>query len=212
VTDLSELKTRPWRRAAAIATLIVVGVVTALAFVLAPQHSFLIYYWLYAIPAHLLISFLPHETMLFAVAQQYPPALVASVGCVSATAAGILDYWLIGWFVSRKLVRQTFDQSRWYAIAQRFFLKAPLVLIFASALLPVPFYPVKILAIANDYPLTLFLAATLIGRWPRFYLLAIGARKVKPPSSLLTWLTVALIVLGLFQIWRTRQRNRTTNP
>jgi len=209
VADLSELKTRPWRRAAAIATLIVVGVVTALAFLIAPQHSFLIYYWLYAIPAHLLISFLPHETMLFAVAQKYPPALVATVGCASSAAAGILDYWLIGWFVSRKLVRQTFDQSRWYAIAQRAFLKAPFLLILGSALLPVPFYPVKILAIANDYALMPFLLATLIGRWPRFYLLAIGAQKVKPPSALLTWLTLALIALGLFQIWRTRQRQMT---
>jgi len=209
VADLSELKTRPWRRAAAIATLIVVGFVTGLAFLIAPQHKFLIGYALYAIPSHLLISFLPHETMLFAVAQKYPPALVASVGCVSSAAAAILDYWLIGWFVSRRLVRQTFDQSRWYAVAQRIFLKAPFLLILGSAIAPVPFYPVKILAIANDYPLTLFLTATMIGRWPRFWLLAVGGRAVKPPSSMLMWLTVALMALGLFQIWRTRRSQMT---
>ena len=209
MTDLSELKTRPWRRTAAIATLIVVAVVTGVAFLIAPQHKFLIGYALYAIPAHLLISFMPHETMLFAVAQKYPPALVASVGCASSAAAAILDYWLIGWFVSRRLVRQTFDQSRWYAIAQRVFLKAPFLLIFGSALLPVPFYPVKILAIANDYPLTLFLVATMIGLWPRFWLLAVGGRAVKPPSSVLMWLTVGLMLLGLLQIWRTRRSQMT---
>jgi membrane protein YqaA with SNARE-associated domain len=213
VADLSALKTSPWRRPAAIATLIVVGFITGLALLIAPQHTFLLEYFLYAIAAHLMVSFLPHETMLFAVAQAYPPVVVATVGCVASAAAIILDYWLIGWFVSRSLVRQTFDESRWYAYAQRVFIKAPFLLILGSAAGPVPFYPAKILAIANDYPLLRFIAATLIGRWPRFWLLAIGfrqvGRKVQPPNSVLTWVTIGLMALALWQIWRTRQRGRT---
>jgi uncharacterized membrane protein YdjX (TVP38/TMEM64 family) len=209
VADLSALETAPSRRPAAIATLVVVAFVTALALLIAPQHKFLIGYFVYAIAAHLLVSFLPHETMLFAVAQKYPPALVASVGVAGSTAAIILDYWLIGWFVRQNLVRETFDQSRWYAYAVRVFKKAPFLLVLASAGIPgLPFYPVKILAIANDYSIVRFTIAAVIARWPRFWLLAIGGQKVKPPNSLLMWATLGLMAFALWQIWRTRQRGR----
>ncbi|HKT80590.1 MAG TPA: hypothetical protein VJP86_10260, partial [Vicinamibacterales bacterium] len=134
-------------------TLFTAGVSAAIVAIVFPARRLLVAYALYAIPAHLLISFLPNEPMLLYVAKSSAPASVATAGTLGAIAAAILDFWLIGWFVNSGLVRSKLDGSRIYRVASRIFLKAPFLLIAGSALAPVPFYPVKILAIASGYSL-----------------------------------------------------------
>lgn len=186
-------------------TLAAVVVVAAGVYIAAPHYRWLVGYGLYAIPAHLLISFLPNEPALLYVAKLYPPPLVASVGTIACAATAVLDYWLIGWFVSRGLIRSKLDESRVFQIARKIFRKAPFLLIVGSALFPVPFYPVKILAIASRYSLALFIAAVVLGRWPRFYLLAVGGRQVQAPNSWLVGAGAALELLIVFGIWRSRR-------
>lgn len=207
--DPSPLEPPIWRRLAAYLTLAVVAGVSGLTFILAPHYRALVAYGLYAIPAHLLISFLPNEPALLYVAKLYPPALVASVGTAACAATGILDFWLIGRVVSHGLVRSRLGGSRIYQIAQRIFKKAPFLLIVGSALAPVPFYPVKILAIASGYSLVWFVVAVVVGRWPRFYLLAIGGRQVQAPNSWLLAAGIVLEALIVFGIWRTRRGSPT---
>jgi membrane protein YqaA with SNARE-associated domain len=165
-------------------------------------------YFLYAIPAHLLISVLANEPALFAAAKVAPPIWVAIAGTAGCIVAAILDYALIGWFVNRRFVKTELDDSKGYRIAQRFFSRAPFLLVLLSALLPVPFYPVKILAIARDYSLARFIAAVVIGRLPRFYLLALGGQKMKAPGGALLSAGVALALIGTWGVWRTIKRNR----
>ncbi|HXT68332.1 MAG TPA: VTT domain-containing protein [Vicinamibacterales bacterium] len=165
-------------------------------------------YFLYAIPAHLLISVLANEPALFAAAKVTPPVWVAIAGTSGCIVAAILDYALIGWFVNHRLIKTELDDSRGYHTAQRFFARAPFILILMSALLPVPFYPVKILAIARDYPLVRFVAAVVIGRFPRFYLLALGGQKVQAHGGALVSAGVALALIGGWGVWRTIRRNR----
>jgi uncharacterized membrane protein YdjX (TVP38/TMEM64 family) len=208
VSEPLSLEPSAKRRRAAYITIALVAAAAGTAFLVAPQHKALIGYGLYAIPSHLVISFLPHEPAQLYVAKLYPPLLVATVGVTACAAAAILDYWLIGWFMNQRLVRSRFDNWRAYQIAERIFRKAPFLLIIGSAFAPVPFYPAKILAIAADYPLSRFVLGMALGRWPRFYLLAVGGKKVQAPNSWLLWAAVSLAVLALFQIWRTRRKSR----
>jgi membrane protein YqaA with SNARE-associated domain len=182
-----------------------VGVVSITTLAVMPQYRALVVYGLYAIPSHLLISFLPHEPALFAAATVYPPRVVATVGVIACSVAIILDYWLIGWFVSRRLVKEQVDKSRVYEIAKRIFQKAPALLVAGSAFAPVPFYPVKILAIASNYSVVRFIIAMAIGRWPRFLLLAIGGQRVDPPNRLLLYVGIGLALLAIWQIRRVRR-------
>src|SRR5688500_4062619 len=105
-----------------------------------PGNRELAMYGLYAIPAHLLISFLPHEPALWIAARIYPPLVVATMGTAATVVAIVLDYWLIGWLVNHHLVKPVVQESRWFHFAARWFRKAPAVLIAGSALAPVPFY------------------------------------------------------------------------
>jgi ribonucleoside-triphosphate reductase len=176
--------------------------------VLAPAYRGLAWYGLYAVPAHLLVSFLANEPMLFAAARDYPPALVALTGTAGCIVAIVLDYALIGWFVTRSLVRAELEDSRAVRTARRVFDKAPFLLIVASALLPVPFYPVKILAIVNGYPPGRLIAALVVGRIPRFWFLAMIGDRVQASNSALGSFAVVLGLIAGWSIWRTVRRNR----
>jgi membrane protein YqaA with SNARE-associated domain len=133
---------------------------------------------------------------------------VAAGGTIGCLVAIALDYAMIGWLVNHRLIRSEIEDSSGFKTAQRFFGRAPFLLIAGSAFLPVPFYPVKILAIARDYPVSRFCLALIIGRFPRFYLLALGGQKVQAPNSALMSATVALALMGGWGLWRTYRRNR----
>jgi len=201
-------KTRSWyRRLATVVTLSALAAAGLLA-ILMPGWRPVIGYFLYAIPAHLLISVLANEPALFAAAKVAPPAAVALAGTAGCVVAIVLDYALIGWLVNHRLVKTELDDSRGFRTAQRYFGRAPFALILISALLPVPFYPVKILAISRDYSLWRFAGALVLGRFPRFYLLALGGQKVQAPDSALFSAGAALALIGGWGLWRTIRRNR----
>ena len=174
-----------------------------------PRYTQLAIYALYAIPAHLLISFLPHEPALWIAARLYPAIVVAIVGTSATLVAIVLDYWLIGWLVNHHLVKPVVQESRWFTFASRWFRKAPALLIAGSALAPVPFYPVKIMAIAADYPLRRFMAALIVGRLPRFYFLARFLSELDdyaaPRNSTLMWIVLALASFSAWRIWKAHQ-------
>lgn len=200
----------PQYRPAALTALVVFGALACGAVVYDPRCVPLALYGLYAILAHLLISFLAHEPALWYAAKLYPAGVVALVGTLATIVAIVLDYWLIGWLVNHHLVRAVVQESRWFQFAQRWFRKAPLVLISGSAFAPVPFYPVKIIAIASEYPLRRFMIALVIGRLPRFWLLAKVGGEVQPRNSTLGWIMVGLAVIGTWRIWRARWRRMLT--
>lgn len=176
---------------------------------LVPEWRPLTYYFFYAIPAHLLVSVLANEPALFAAAKEATPLAVAIAGTLGCVVAIILDYALIGWFVTRRLIKTEIDDSKGFRVAQRFFGKAPMLLIVLSALLPVPFFPVKILGIIRDYPLPRFILGIVVGRLPRFYLLALAGQKVQAPGSALASAGATLALIGIWGLWRTVKRNRS---
>lgn len=175
-----------------------------------PRYGQLAVYGLYAIPAHLLISFLPHEPALWIAARLYPAFVVAAIGTAATVVAIILDYWLIGWLVNHHLVKPVVQESRWFKFASRWFRRAPALLIAGSALAPVPFYPVKIMAIAADYPLRRFIVALVVGRLPRFYFLARFLSELDdyaaPRNSTLMWIVLALAAFSAWRIWKVHQQ------
>jgi hypothetical protein len=75
-------------------------------------------------------------------------------------------------------------------------------------MLPVPFYPVKILAIAGNYPLGRTALAVVAGRLPRFWFLAMIGEQVQAPDSALLSAGVALAIIAGWGLWRAVRRNR----
>jgi membrane protein YqaA with SNARE-associated domain len=189
---------------ASVVTLVVAGVVA----ILWPDKRSLVFYGLYAIPAHLLISVVANEPVLLGAAKTNAPLMVALAGTAGCIVAILLDYTLIGWLLNHRLLKREIDDSTGFHRAQRYFGRAPFLLIVVSAFLPVPFYPVKILAIARDYPIGRFILALVLGKLPRFYLWALLGKKVQAPRSALVSAFVFLTLAAGWGAWRTYRRNR----
>lgn len=199
-------------RPAALTALALFALLSAAVALYDPRYTQLVLYGLYAIPAHLLISFLAHEPALWYAARLYPAPLVAAVGTIATVVAILLDYWLIGWLVNHHLVRPVVRESRFFQFAQRWFRKAPALLVAGSALAPVPFYPVKIIAIASEYSIARFIVALVVGRLPRFYLLARVGGQVQARNSTIGWIMLLLAAFGVWRIWRARKQRLLTLP
>jgi len=205
---LPQITDRRRYRTAAIAAASIMLIGSAIVAIAWPAGRELVGYALYAVPAHLLISVLANEPVLLAAAKIYPPAMVAIAGTIGCLVAIVMDYALIGWLVNQRLIRRELDDSAWFRWSQKVFARAPFLLVLVSALLPVPFYPVKILAIASDYSVSRFSLALVLGRLPRFYLLALAGQKVQAPKSALLSATIGLGAIAIWGLWRTWRRNR----
>jgi membrane protein YqaA with SNARE-associated domain len=205
----------PRHRSNALIALGLAAAVGAAAALARPEARALVAYGFYAVAAHLLISFMAHEPYLFYAAKIYPPPVVAVVGTAACLVAILVDYWLIGWVVRHRMVAPKLDQSRAFRTAERWFGKAPFLLIVVTALAPVPFYPTKILAIAGDYPIRRFMLALVAGRFPRFWLLALGGQKMQASSRGLLYAGVGLgviAIVGFVRRWRAARRADRPSP
>lgn len=113
----------------------------------------------------------------------YAPALVAIVGGMATVPASAIDYQLFKRALALGPIAQA-NQSRISLFAQRAFLWQPWWTVVIVAFSPIPFYPVRLLAPMSNYPAPRYVVAVVVGRVPRYYLLAWGGSWA---VSLLNW-------------------------
>jgi membrane protein YqaA with SNARE-associated domain len=165
------------------------------------EHSLLLF-GLYTIPSHILISPFPHEPMLLWVAKFEPPWAVAAMGTIGACLAGLFDYGLLVPLFSQYAVRSRYEKSRLYLRSLRFFKRFPFLFLVVAGFSPLPFFPFKFISIAGGYPLRKYLAALVVGRTPRYYLLAWLGMELHFPDWLLVGLAIVLFISATANIFR----------
>lgn len=132
---------------------------------------------------------IPQEPVIMYAGTLYPPLLVVMVFSFSTITASLIDYFLVRRiFQWRKLA--VLKENGMYRAALRSFYWRPWETIVVFAFSPLPFFPVRILALSSNYPAWKYVSANVVGRVPRYYLLAMGG----------TWLSIPhlyLIPVGL---------------
>jgi uncharacterized membrane protein YdjX (TVP38/TMEM64 family) len=177
----------------------IVGVVVALAL---PATIPLVWLTVLGIPANSPLSpVLPtaFEPLIIEAAKFASPLVV------SFTALGVYMYteyvnwhlyaWVLhgeraGWLRRQPWVERSVD----------YFARAPFVSVVVFAFTPLPFWAARGLAILRGYSLRSFLLATVIGRWPRFFLYAWLGHALHVPTLVL----VLVIVAGGATVFATR--------
>lgn len=138
------------------------------------------------------------EATLLYYAKLYPAWVLALVGTAGASVAEAVNYRLIDWAAelpklatlrNRRAVRWSIDA----------FLRAPFWTTVIVIFSPIPDSAVRILAPLGRYPLTKFLAAIALGRFPRLLLIAGFGLLVTVPTWLLVSTSVALVGLAAFR-------------
>jgi uncharacterized membrane protein YdjX (TVP38/TMEM64 family) len=120
-----------------------------------------------------LSPFLPaaYEPILLLYGQFYPPFLIALLGAITSAAAEYLNYHLYPALLDCDSLERVMRSDAARAITA-LFARRPFLAIWICAWSPLPDWAARILASHSRYPVRRYLAAFVLGRIPKFWLLA----------------------------------------
>jgi membrane protein YqaA with SNARE-associated domain len=149
--------------------------------------------FLYCFPSEFLIATVPHEPVLLYFAKFYTPLTVAWISVAGTVLTEAMNCTVFRYVADLKLTRKALA-TRSVQKAVRLFNKAPFAALWIAGVLPIPFYPFRFLVILARYPLTKYLLAVVTSRAPRFFLIALLAKAVRFPDSVILAITGVLLV------------------
>jgi len=146
----------------------------------------------YCIPANSVLP-IPHEPAVLYFARFYDPAWIALAGTIGSLIACYADYAMVGAAMRMRALSST-RRSPLFQWATRWMSRYPFAITVLFSLTPLPISIVRILAPAVGFPVRRYMLAQIVGRFPRFYLLAWIGHTVPIPSWILVGMFVALLV------------------
>lgn len=175
--------------------LLVVAMFGALLVLLVPALSGLYLFCIYSMPANSMVP-VPHEPGLLFFAKYYDPLWVAIAGTLGSGVAAFADYEIVERAFRLPRIALT-KESHFYQRCTRWFMRAPFLTTVLFSFTPLPILVVRVLAPAAGYSVWRYVTAMMLGRLPRFYLVAaLGAAFPIP-----TWILVLLFVVLVAASW-----------
>jgi membrane protein YqaA with SNARE-associated domain len=130
------------------------------------------------------------EPIIIEAAKYARPLSVSLVALAVYLYTEYVNWYLYGWVLHGRRAAWLREQ-RWVQRGVEYFARAPFVTVVVFAFTPLPFWAARGLAILKRYPLTPFMVATAMGRWPRYALYAwLGSAFAIPTVALL------VVILG----------------
>jgi len=154
----------------------------------------LLYFFIYSIPSNLAISLFPHEPVLIYLGATYNPIVLACILMIGTWIAGLLDCYVFVPLFTHKAMDRVKATSG-YQTAVRWFGYQPFLTLVVAGFSPIPFFIFKFIAFATKYPMPKYLAALLVGRLPRYYLLALIGAVFDIPNSLVIAAFIIMLLL-----------------
>ena len=149
---------------------------------------------------------LPTNPLIIMLGRTHDPLLVGVLGAVGTAIANLTEYNVIAYISASKYADRV-KKRKFYLKFQEWYWHHPFLLLMLTNFLPLPVDPVRWLSISSGYSRYCFAAATLAGRAPRYYLLALLGERYHVPN----WILLLLIIIpagysiAKFLIKRTRE-------
>lgn len=178
------------------AVMLVIGVVTLLLMAADVQGHGYLYLFFYSIPANTAISVFPHEPVLIYYGKFADLTAVAVVATGGTLVGGYLDHRLFVPVLSLNRVA-AYKKHRLYRKAIAYLMKYPFATLVGAGFTPVPFFPFKFLSFSMGYPLAHYLGALVVGRLPRYWVLAWVGAEFGIPNIILIGSVVVIFALYL---------------
>ena len=109
-------------------------------------------FFFYNFPSQFLISFVPHEPVLFYYSKFYSAAYVTFVAISGTLITELINYSVFGYFADLKSMEK-FRNSKIINYLVNLFNKLPFIALLIAGFTPVPFYPFRFLVVLANYPL-----------------------------------------------------------
>lgn len=149
----------------------------------------------YCFPSELLISPFPHEPALLYFGKFYSPFIVASISVIGTVITESINYSVFNYVIDIGPIKKV-RESKSAKKVMKLFGKAPFVALLLAGLLPIPFYPFRILVVLARYPVLPYLLTVFLSKFPRFMVLSFAGQVIKMPDWLLAMLMVILIIVS----------------
>ena len=188
------LRLNHWWRAflLALAAYAVLGMVV-LAFV--PDLAGVFLLGAYCIPANSVVP-IPHEPAILYFAKFYDPFWCALAGTIGSLIACYSDYAMVGAAMRHRALAKT-RNSALFQWSTKWMKRYPFLITVLFSFTPLPIAVVRILAPAVEYNVRRYMLAQIVGRFPRFYILAWIGHTVMIPTWIIIALGIALLA-GFF--------------
>lgn len=167
--------------------------------------------FLYCFPSEFLVASVPHEPVIVYFGQWYPAVTVAVVSAVGTVLTEAMNYSVISALLESGIAHRVTSSRMVERITARFS-RAPFTALLVAGLTPVPFYPFRFLVVFAKYPRWRYLAAVMISRTPRFWLLSVFGATVPLSDGLILALFVVMIaaIYGPALVRRLGRRSAAT--
>lgn len=190
--------------------MVLLGIVNVFYIIFKPQFDPFLILFFYSIPANTAISFFPHEPIVILYGKDYNLLLITLISGASTLIAGFLDHTVFTPLLNYPRFTG-YKQNIIYQKAIFYFDKFPFWTIVIVAFSPIPFWPVKMLSFSHKYPLHKYLSAVLVGRFPRYYLLAAFGNVTLIPNWII-WIIFAVILsFTLYDWFRVKKNSHEVN-
>jgi len=172
------------------------SVLLAILAVLFPGARLMIAFFIYIATLNSGLIPFPTMTAVIFLGKSYSPFLVAVVGMLGSAVSSIIIYYMVTKFSKKEWLKKIENSSiigSWKALT----CKSLFLSLVVSNALPLPIEPSRFLAIFNRYSITKYIVAISLGRFVRYFLLAVLGETFQISNGVLIVLTVMLIAAPL---------------
>jgi len=124
-------------------------------------------------------------------AKIFHPVLVAFVGAMGTCVANLNDYVILGWLFRHNKVKKIRDINTYKKLLS-FFDRYAFITLSAASFLPIPVDVIRLLAISRAYSFPKYVAATFVGRFPRYLIIAYVGKEL-PAKYILVIFLISVI-------------------
>jgi membrane protein YqaA with SNARE-associated domain len=156
----------------------------------------------YAFLSNVAIAILPHEPAVVWYGARLGVWATTLIATGATVLAAVVDHRLFVPVIERIRAR---SRPRAPAFAERAFRRWPFLILALSGLTPLPFFPLKVLALTTGYPFARYAGAVAARCLPRYALLAWFGAAARLPAWLFVVLSALLLIPSLRMLpWPTR--------
>ncbi|MBM3237931.1 VTT domain-containing protein [Candidatus Poribacteria bacterium] len=164
--------------------------------VLFPDARLMIAFFIYIATLNSGLIPFPTMTTVIFLGKNYSPFLVAAVGTSGSAVSSIIIYYMVTKVSKKEWLKKIENSSiigSWKALT----CKSPFLSLVVSNALPLPIEPSRFIAVFNRYSITRYVIAISLGRFVRYFLLAVLGETFQISNGVLIVLTVMLIAAPL---------------
>ncbi len=165
--------------------------------------------FLYSFPSEFVIATVPHEPAFLYFSKFHPPWVVAGVSVAGTVLTEWLNYGTVAYVTDWQLVRNAL-QHRAVRTCVAWFDRAPFAALWVAGFTPIPFYPLRVLAVVAKYPASRYVLAVFLSRAPRFWILCVAGAALGFADWMIAGLALVLAAAGVAPaaraLWRRKKR------